>query len=375
MAKLRIGIDARLYGPTDRGLGRYTAELLATIEGQRQTFDFVIFCRTAEQRQQLSSQGWTTILAPFRPYSFGEQWHYPKTIKQASVDVMHFTHFNVPVLCAVPYIVTIHDLILHHFPNRRASKLGAFHYWLKYLAFRLAFRWTVERARLICCVSDFTAEDLATLFPQVRTKISVIKELTPQLQPFGDNDRNMFLSYTNKSSFVGVVGAFYPHKNIERLVKCWARLRDEGMILPDLRLVGSADSWQAKIENQAKECGLLNVAGGVHFVGYLSDEDLATFYKSAQAVVVPSLWEGVGLVGWEALAQGTPVMSSAAAGLPEAYGRSVKYLAVESDEAMLTSLRNLLNKNDKIATPPTGITRAEMANLFLANYQKFLNAD
>ena len=342
MAKLRIGIDARLLGPADRGLGRYTMELLSILAPLRKNFDFTVFLHTeSTEANKIKALGYKIVAAPFRPYSFAEQIYFPKLIRQAKVDLMHFTHFNVPVVCPVPHIITIHDLILHHFPSRLSSTRSAIQYWSKYLLFRLMFRWVIERAYAIVAVSSFTAEDLHELYPQAEARLTVIKEPVPDFIEFGANDRNMFLSYTKARPYAVVVGAFYPHKNIARLLRCWKSL-EKNM---DLLLIGREDSFSESLKQVARQLNMLDEPGGVRFMGCVNDADLRAYYDEAAFVIVPSLWEGVGLPGIEAIARGAKVISSAAAGLPEAYGTRAYYMPVDNDDNMAQALGRAIDQS------------------------------
>lgn len=337
MAKRRIGIDARLYGIHDRGLGRYVAEIIDIISPLKETYEIVCFVSPNNtEAHALIAKGFEVVDAPWRTYSWGEQWHFARALNSANLDLMFFPHFNVPIFYRRKFIVTIHDLILHHFPNRRASTLPAILYWCKYALYRLVLCSTVLRARHIVAVSSFTAEDLEDYYPDVKHRLTVVKEPTPEFASLHlPNDKNSDVVYTVNEPFVLVVGAFYPHKNLERVCRAWQAIAPTETLL----LVGRMDAFAERLKST-----VANVSKIVFF-GQASDAELRELYARARFVLVPSLYEGVGLPGIEALALGTPVVSSALSALPEIYAPRALYIPADNGAACTHALARVLHEH------------------------------
>lgn len=120
----RIGIDARFYGPVGKGLGRYTKEIVDNILRMDSENFYVIFL-SPENYDLFSSDNKNIkkVLVKSRWYSWAEQVIFPWQISREKLDLMHFTHFNVPIFNTVKFVVTIHDLILTRFSTKRASLL------------------------------------------------------------------------------------------------------------------------------------------------------------------------------------------------------------------------------------------------------------
>jgi len=136
--KIRIGIDARFYGPKQKGLGRYVQKLIENLEKKDLNNEYIIFIRKENwNKYHPTNPNFKKVLADYQWYTLSEQIFMPFKIRQSKVDLMHFPHFNVPILYRMPFIITIHDLILKRFPTRRASTMGPIKYWLKSLAYRL----------------------------------------------------------------------------------------------------------------------------------------------------------------------------------------------------------------------------------------------
>src|SRR5689334_8418490 len=122
---MRIGIDARFFGPQETGIGRYVERLISHLEQIDQVNDYtVLLRRKAWDLWSPKNSRWTKLPADERWYSLAEQIKMPGRYRAAKVDLWHIPHFNIPLLWRGPFVVTIHDLILNQFPTERASTLG-----------------------------------------------------------------------------------------------------------------------------------------------------------------------------------------------------------------------------------------------------------
>ena len=116
-----IGIDARFYGSIGKGLGRYTQKLIENLEKTDQENRYVVFLRKENfDEYQPQNPNFKKVLADYRWYSFAEQLFFPRLLRKYNFDFVHFPHFNVPLLYRKKFIMTIHDLILIHFPTHRS---------------------------------------------------------------------------------------------------------------------------------------------------------------------------------------------------------------------------------------------------------------
>lgn len=350
-----IGVDARFYGPLGKGLGRYTQEVVDNVIKitQDQPVDYVIFlspanfdefvCPNENVRKELIKARW---------YSLAEQFEVPYKWRRAKIDLMHFPHFNVPLLKMGPYIVTIHDLILTKFPTVRATTKAPFIYWLKDKAYRLVIRSAIRRAKKVITVSEFTKRDLITQFKTSEDKIAVTYEGVANLTKGGDSlfvakldNQSTLELYNIRGPYLLYVGNAYPHKNLEGLVRVFAELRKEHPYLR-LVLVGKEDFFYDRVRLYAQHLNLWqkdNHNTPVVFPGYVPDVDLEALFQEAALYVFPSLYEGFGLPPLEAMAYGCPVASSNCASMPEILGGAAAYFDPKNEEEMRTVISNLLN--------------------------------
>lgn len=341
--KIRLGLDLRLLGAQHSGLGRYAEELLAALLNYGRNLHIAAFVGAdGAARQKLSASGVEIIEAPFRPYSLAEQLYFPRLLYRARLDLVHFPHFNVPLLYGGPYVVTIHDLIMHHFPWRVASQRALPVFWLKHLAYRFSVRRVISRARAVIAVSHYTAEDILTYYPKAYSRLRLIAEPTPALGGVIADDKDIELAYNIKRPYILAVGNFYPHKNLQALLRAWQKLYP--MFKRQLVIVGRLDAFANGLRSLAGSLGLINETqiSPVRFLGFIEDNDLRQLYKNAEFYLVPSLLEGVGLPGLEALALGAPVVASANGALPETYGRLARYIPVDNAHVMYGALSKLL---------------------------------
>ncbi len=155
----RIGIDARIYGPAFTEIGIYTQHLLEELAKLAPSdITFVVFAAEVHRRE-IESLGENFEFVPVcvLQYSFAEQITFPITLKKARLDLMHFVHFNTPLLYRGRSVVTIHDLILSLYPGKSVGS------WFQRFAYTLTLKNIVRRAASIITVSHHTKRDLIEL--------------------------------------------------------------------------------------------------------------------------------------------------------------------------------------------------------------------
>lgn len=357
---MRIGIDARFYGPIGKGLGRYTQEVVDNIikitSATSASFNFVIFLSPDNFDEFVCEQvNVEKVCLKIKWYSWQEQILMPFYIWRQKLDLMHYPHFNVPVLTPCKFVVTIHDLILTHFPTRRATTLNPLVYRLKNLAYRLVISSAIKRAKKIITVSEFTKNDILEQFKVSADKIVVTYEGVANLAKGRDSlfvakldNEEILKQYHIANNFLLYVGNAYPHKNLEMLLKVFAKLLGRK---PDLRLVlvGREDYFYSRVHDEARALNIWqkgNINSPVIFPGYVSDAQLEILYQEARAYIFPSLYEGFGLPPLEAMARNCPVISSNRSSLPEILGEAALYFNPENEIDMMGKIESLLNDNE-----------------------------
>ena len=342
---MKIGIDARFYGPIGKGLGRYTQKLLEQLEKIDTENHYVVFLRKENFAAYVpQNNNFSKVLADYRWYSFAEQIFFPWLLFRYGLDIVHFPHFNVPILYRKKFIVTIHDLILVHFPTVRNTTLNPWWYRLKFLAYKWCIRNAIHVSRHIMTVSEFTKRDICTLYGIDKSKVSVAYEAADDFCHWSPGpDEEILHKYAILKPYILYVGNAYPHKNLEVLVEALSLINKQGKEL-QLVLVGKHDYFYDRL--------IASVHGrnirGIIFPGFVPDEELTALYRSSSLYVFPSLYEGFGLPPLEAMSVGTPVLVTDNACLREVLDDGASYMHSEDPEQICKAILGLLEDHSRI---------------------------
>lgn len=344
---MKIGIDARFYGSLGKGLGRYTQKLIEHLEAIDTDNQYVVFLRRENfDEYQPKNKNFRKVLADYRWYSFSEQLFFPLLLHRFHFDVMHFPHFNVPLLYRRKFVVTIHDLILVHFSTQRSTTLHPLWYRLKFSMYKRVIRSAIQKARHILTVSEYTKQDILRHYVVDEEKITVTYEAADAFCYYTSPSRSQIIAhrYTLTSSdtqqencailqpYFLYVGNAYPHKNLERLVKVLSTPEGSDM---KLVFVGKEDYFYRRLKEYTTTLSPNNIV----FAGFVPDDELDVLYRYACAYVFPSLYEGFGLPPLEAMNKGVPVIASNAASLPEIMGDAALLFDPKNEVELFRSLR------------------------------------
>lgn len=341
---MRIGIDARFYGGEQaKGLGRYTQKLIEHLLEIDTRNEYVLFTQADTiQAWNHSAQNVSLVAAPYQWYSLAEQVFMPKLLRKQNLDFVHFPHFNVPLLYRGPFIVTIHDLILHRFPTERATTLGPMKYKLKRLAYHQVMQHAAKSSRQIITISQYSKQDIIQEFPYTLNKIDVAYPAVDPFTPSSQTDETILHNYGITQPYILYVGNAYPYKNLEMLLHMMAKLKKHNRQFCKLVFVGKDDYFYLRLQQQA---WALDVDDVVIFTGFVPDAELPALYKQALAYIFPSKYEGFGLPPLEAMYYGTPVISSQAACLPEILGEAALYFDFDDINGIIDQLFLLHNSS------------------------------
>lgn len=343
---MRIGIDARFFGIKQKGLGRYTQKLIENLEkvSLNDGNDYFVFLKKENfDEYEPQNPRFKKVLADYHWYTFAEQFFFPWKLCKYDLDLMHFPHFNVPIMYCRKFVVTIHDLTLLHFPTVKNSTLHPILYRLKFLAYRLAIWSAISRAESIIAISKFTKSDIIREYGEkVGKKISVIYEACEDFCMFGIEETGDFLEkYGIIKPYLIYVGNAYPHKNLERLVLAFGEFQKSGNDF-QLILVGKEDYFYRRLRKFITE----NKIGGIIFLSDISDYYLDILLHLSRAFVFPSLYEGFGLPPLEAMAKGVPVISSDHPCMREVLEDSVYFFDGSDVSAITEAMEKIIADSD-----------------------------
>jgi glycosyltransferase involved in cell wall biosynthesis len=173
---MKILIDARLYGPKDTGIGRYTQKLVDNLSQIDSSNLYFMLLRKDDFKNLNLPNNWTKIFADFKHYSFEEQFKLPFLLYKLKPDIVHFPHFNVPLFYFGKYIVTIHDLIMHKFKGGEATTRTFPVYQIWRLGYYLSFSKAVFGSIKIIVPSNSVKDELINYYGIKSEKVEVIYE-------------------------------------------------------------------------------------------------------------------------------------------------------------------------------------------------------
>ncbi len=331
----KIVLDARFYGTEHTGLGRYTTNVLAHLPQLLAPHELYVLLRQKYYHSLVLPPHCTKVLFDVPHYSAREQFLLPLKLATLKADLLYTFHFNAPVLLRIPAVITIHDLIKTYFSAPTTTTRSPLIFKLKRAGYRYVMARTIIQAADIIVPTNTVKNQLLAHYPQTPPeRLHPIPEAPdpifkkppkPELQPW---------SLDIPTNYLLFVGNAYPHKNLKFLLDAFKSLQDPGLHLvivsqPNAFLARTLAPYEARL---------------IHLFADLSDAQLQYLYAHAAALVTPSLMEGYGLVGLEALMVGTPVLASNIPVYREVYGDRVTYFDPHSKSALARAIQTVLKQ-------------------------------
>jgi len=336
---VRITID---YTPALRqtaGIGRYTRGLITALAEADQANEYTLFSAGQSPDGVIWPANFTirTIHVPARWLTAG--WHrlrIPLPVERlvGDCDIFHSPDFTLPPLHKARGVVTVHDLSFLRVPQCADPGLRSF--------LEREVPRAVKYATRVLADSENTRKDLVELLNVAPEKISVVPAgVETRFQPVSDTARlaEVRARYNLPDWFILMVGTIEPRKNLARLIAAYSQLRRQTG-LPHALVIAGKEGWlfQGIYDQVAKE----GLTDRVLFPGFVADADLPALYTLADLLAFPSLYEGFGLPPLEAMACGTPVVTSDNSSLPEAVGSAALLVNAEDTDGLTEAMARVL---------------------------------
>jgi glycosyltransferase involved in cell wall biosynthesis len=364
-------IDARLYGSRHTGIGRYTKNLLLALNQipsfRKYNISLLVYPEIEDEIRLDLGNRYNYVVTKIRHYSFSEQFLLPFVLYSLKPTLVHFTHFNKPLLYLGYSVVTIHDLIKHFSLGPDTTTRSPALYHLKHLSYRLLTWWVIKTTALIV-PSDFWRQFILKHYKISPARITTTHEA---VDPKFISSRPTQPLAPSKPYYLLYIGNLYPHKNVNVILEALP-------LLPNFKLclIGQKNIFTDRLLASAKKLG---VHHQVKMLGYLNDSQFTKIYATAFCLVHPSLLEGFSLTGLEAMALNCPVIAAQASCLPEVYGDSVLYFNPTDPQDLVSQITRLVSvpnlRNQLIAKGLKQVSKyswAKTASLTLAVYQSRL---
>lgn len=344
---MKILIDARMYGLEHSGIGRYLINLIKELTRVSSKHQFVVLLRKNYFTRLDLPKNWTKVLADFRHYTFSEQIKLPGLIKKISPDIVHFPHFNIPILYKGKFIVTIHDMTMHR-QGINASKLPLPLYLVKRLPYKYIFRKAIESSAAVITPTKTIKEEIKNYYKIPDAKISVIYEGVDRLDTDSKLNKlylKILSKYMIKKPYFIYVGNAYPHKNLERLIEAIVMLNRNRKEKVFLAIATSQNIFTQRLLTHIKS---LKAEEFIKMLGFVTDAELEVLLTNSCAFIYPSLSEGFGLQGLEAIAAGTLVLASDIPVFKEVYEDNVKYFNPYDFASIAKVMKDALEMNNDL---------------------------
>jgi glycosyltransferase involved in cell wall biosynthesis len=324
---MRIAIDARWITAEASGIGVYTQELITALAILDHKNEYILFfnseslrVRTVEAAALRNSSNISSEIVPYGVFSPAGQLLVPGLLKKMGLDIYHSPNYMMPLLAfprngkgRTAAVVTIHDVIPmifpDHAPKSRKTKL--------FPVYRRLMIEVGKRAKMIIADSESSRKDIVTHLQIPAGRYGMVKTvycgLGSRLSP---DSRSKPAKDGNEARTILYVGRSDPYKNCVGLISAFALTQKQCHFPIKLLMAGSPDQRYPEINEKINALGLAQSVRRV----YLTDSELASAYRTADLLVLPSLYEGFGLPVLEAMAFGTPVVCSNRGSLPEVAG-------------------------------------------------------
>jgi glycosyltransferase involved in cell wall biosynthesis len=329
-----IGVDATPLLGERSGVGNYTARLLAAQLKIAPEREYLLYSNRPLENLEPGLKR-AKAVPGYMPRSrwLWMQLTLPRLISQTKPDLCHFTNALAPLWVRKPYVLSIYDATLFLYSR--------YHPRTRLLAIRLMLPLAVRRASAIITISHSARQDLQKILKIPNEKLHVVYGAAPtHFEPVTNPERldQIRRKYQLPDQFLLYVGTLEPRKNLSRLVRAFGRLKKQGQ--PHKLVL--AGPWGWSMNGFQQQIEQLELGDAVQMLGYIPDEDLPGLYSLATVFVFPSIYEGFGLPPLEAMACGTPVLSSKNSSLAEICGDAAYLIDPLDEENLVDGLRRVL---------------------------------
>ncbi|HEY3974257.1 MAG TPA: glycosyltransferase family 1 protein [Candidatus Sulfotelmatobacter sp.] len=338
---MKIAIDIRRM--TEFGVGTYIRNVVRTLGRIDHENEFLLIGSPAKV-QEIGElpPNFQTVPLLTSDRSIQGYREFRTALRQIECDLVHIPNlFSVPRMLPCPYVMTVHDMLDHM--SRAREQTG---FW-RSLHFHMTKRVLAGAARIFA-VSNFTRTEIEKLFEVPSDRVEVVYNAIDERFLHGHAstaDRDLIARrYQVTYPFLLYAGRISPHKNVVRMIEAFSALKTElerDSAYPDLKLIIIGDdlSGNPDLRRTVVRSGVQN---DVRFLGFVPIEVLRIFYDEAKMFVFPSLYEGFGLPPLEAMAHGTPVVTSNVSSLPEVVGNAAVLVNPENVFEIMRALHRVL---------------------------------
>ncbi len=312
---MRIGIEAqRIFRKNKHGMDFVVLQEIKELQKLDTKNEYFVFVAPGEDRCIEDSKNVHIIVIGGRFYPIWEQYSLPKAIKEVNIDILHCTSNTAPIRCNAPLILTLHDII---FLEPRDKTNHSFYQNMGWFYRRLVVPHILKKCRRIITVSDFEKNNITSKLDIPEDRMAMIYNgynewFKPEVEP-----NFTFKKYIDTAGYFFFLGNTDPKKNTERTLIAYAKYLKKSDVKRKLLM---ADLDRAYLGEILLRNHIEHIRKMIVNPGYIVNSDLPNIYNNAFAFLYPSLRESFGIPLLEAMACGTPVITSNTSSMPEIGG-------------------------------------------------------
>lgn len=353
---MRIGIEAqRIFRKNKHGMDYVVLQEIKEIQKMDAKNEYFVFVAPGEDRCLEDSKNVHIIEIGGNFYPLWEQFTLPKAVKELNLDMLHCTSNTAPIRCKIPLILTLHDIIFLE-PRDKSNK--SLYQNLGWFYRRLVVPRILRKCQYIITVSNFEKNNIISKLniPQERIRM-IYNGYNEWFRPTQDTDQ-VYKKYIDDLGYFFFLGNTDPKKNTERTLIAYSMYLEKSDVKRKLLM---ADLDKGYLDDIIERNHIENIRDFIVMPGYIVNSDLPYIYNNAFAFLYTSLRESFGIPLLEAMACGTPVITSNTSSMPEIGGKDAILVNPESPEE-ITEKMLLLEKDDQYYRKQEeyGIIRAKL---------------
>jgi glycosyltransferase involved in cell wall biosynthesis len=353
---MRIGIEAqRIFRKNKHGMDYVVLEEIKELQKMDTKNDYFVFVAPGEDRCLEDTRNVHIMEIGNGFYPMWEQIALPRAIKELNLDILHCTSNTAPLRCKVPMILTLHDII---FLEARDKSNHSFYQNLGWFYRRLVIPRILKKCKRIITVSEFELNNIVSKLSIPRERIAMIYNgYNEWFRPSIEADFT-YQKYIDQSGYFFFLGNTDPKKNTERTLIAYSKYLEKSDVKRQLLM---ADLDKFYLNDILSRNGIEHIRKKIIIPGYIVNGDLPNIYNNAFAFLYTSLRESFGIPLLEAMACGTPVITSNTSSMPEIGGPHAILVNPEDPEEIAQMMLKL-EKDDGFYRQQeiVGIERAKL---------------
>ena len=324
---MRIGIEAqRIFRKNKHGMDYVALQEIKELQQFDTHNEYFVFVAPGEDHCLEDSKNVHIIEIGGNIYPIWEQITLPKVANELKLDMLHCTSNTAPIWCSVPLILTLHDIIFME-PRDKSNK--SLYQNMDWLYRRLVVPRILKKCEYIITVSDFELNNITTKLGIARERMVMIYNgYNEWFKPLKDL-KMKYRKYINESGYFFFLGNTDPKKNTERTLIAYSKYLEVSKVKRPLLM---ADLDKSYLNDIIARNHIENITSNIHMPGYIVNSDLPYIYNNAFAFLYTSLRESFGIPLLEAMACGTPVITSNTSSMPEIGGRNAILINPENPD-------------------------------------------